>query len=354
MKPVFAFESTCASYNVEGFKTKLGSVEKRLSAIHFNARSTKHKGDHLNLFFASIKHTFDFLVFTEAWLTSHEDHPHFDNYTYNGLLRPHCKGGGLAVYVNKLYKHSVIDEFCVVDSNVECITVSTKNVLVVAIYRPPTGNKRHFFDFLENLLMYLTTTGRVFIIMGDININLLSNDLCATQFNNTIASFACWYCICLPTRVTVETSSLLDVCITNMVQFNNILSGVLSYDISDHLPIFYILPVIHDIDMKVSRLYREINANTMNMFRTLIESAHWDNVYDTTDVNKAYAAFIEQFLRCYNKAFPLKEIKACKKFKKPSMTRELYKRIKTKNHLYHKFVKSRDANTLIEFKKIRK
>lgn len=345
---------TCSLYNSESFNAKFHNRRQELSVIHFNIRSLKNKGDRLDHLFTLLTTEFDVLVFSETWLLTHDDRLHFNNYAYNGLLRPNGRGGGLAIYAKCCYPHSVLEDYSIMSPSVECLAVSLPNVIVVAIYRPPTGNKREFLDFLEKMLENLNSSTLPFVLMGDININLLHDDPCTADFNGVISSFACYNHITLPTRITLDTATLLDVCVTN-IEPRNIESGLLSSDISDHIPIFCFINRVRERKVTVDRyMTRQINDKNLNKFQCLIRNINWHNIYSIDDVNRAYSEFIKKFLNAYNDAFPLIRRRVNrKKFRKPWITKHLHEKICTKNKMYHSFIQNRDPNILKEYKKYR-
>lgn len=323
--------------------------------MHINVRSMKNKRDGLDMFLGSINRPFDVLLFTETWLTTHDDHLPFKHYQYHGLLRSNMRGGGLAVYVKSCYPQCVLDEISVTNSNVECLAVSLSSVIVAVVYRPPAGNKLPFFKFFENLLLNLANSRLPFVIMGDININLMHDDRSTREFNSLIASYGCLNTINKPTRISVATASLLDVCVTNMVSPETE-SGLLSCEISDHIPIFCFLPVkrIKTVSKNATRVTRVISDENLIKFMTLIQNVCWENVYSISDVNAAYTAFLAKFMECYNAAFPAIEVKHnFRKSRKPWVDKMLYNRIRIKNKMYHDFVHTRDAVLFREFKKFR-
>lgn len=67
---------------------------------------------------------------------------------------------------------------------------------------------------------------------------------------------------------------------------------------------------------------------------------NWNEVY-VEDINHSYTAFLEIFLRIYDKHCPLKQCKQkCKKVPTPWMCRDLVKACRKKNHLYHDFIQN--------------
>lgn len=121
------------NFKTDHFNSSFSNVNKKLfSAFHVNIRSMKNKRDEVDLLLGSLSVEFDVMLFSETWFGTDSDVCSFDNYVYNGLSRPHGRGGGLAVYVKKCHSHSVIGDVTITNSNVECLAISLKNIIVVA------------------------------------------------------------------------------------------------------------------------------------------------------------------------------------------------------------------------------
>ncbi|CAN7988392.1 unnamed protein product [Ixodes hexagonus] len=112
-----------------------------------------------------------------------------------------------------------------------------ETMFVIAAYRPPTGNKSVFLNCFDNLLNFLSLTKLYFMVMGDINIDTLTNEAHTTDFNDLILSYGCSNMISLQTRITSASATSIDVCVTNISQ-TQLYPGICTQDISDHLPIF--------------------------------------------------------------------------------------------------------------------
>lgn len=147
------------------------------------------------------------------------------------------------------------------------------------------------------------------IIVGDINIDLLVENTHQVEFLTLIQSFACFNRINTPTRVTATSSTLLDPCITN-VHPDDVLSGVITAGISDHMPIFCILPKLKKVNnTPVSRLYRYISEEALNTFYALLQEQNWENVLCERNPDKAYNLFYETLKDSYETSFPLRSKK---------------------------------------------
>lgn len=70
-----------------------------------------------------------------------------------------------------------------------------------------------------------------------LNIDILKNDATACKLNVLLKVYGLINVIDVPTRVTTESSSLIDMFFTNL-DIDKIKAGVLTCDLSDHLPIF--------------------------------------------------------------------------------------------------------------------
>lgn len=132
-------------------------------------------------------------------------------------------------------------------------------------------------------------------------------------------------------------------------------SGVLSCDLSDHLPIFFLLPSFAtNKHVNNERVYfrRKITNEALGIFLRSIESADWNPVYLQYDAENAYDVFEGILKDCHYAAFPLEKCtsKQTKKFCKPWMSSILYARIKTKNKLYHEYLKKSDGELFTKYK----
>ena len=127
----------------------------------------------------------------------------------------------------------------------ECVGIEfskyTKKFMICEIYRPPRCNPTDFLEQLEIVFNNLQTTQYEEIsFCGDHNLNLLDVETnnSVSQFLNQMASYSLLPVISRPTRITEQTSSLIDnIFIKHPTNFE---SGLIISTISDHLPIFII------------------------------------------------------------------------------------------------------------------
>ena len=124
---------------------------------------------------------------------------------------------------------------------------SKKNIIIGVVYRPPNQNIDEFIRHVEPILEEIQSKNKLAYILGDYNINILKykehsltgNFLDLMYSNNFIPT------ITRPTRSI--SSTLIDNIYTNNI--GDIMStthGILVCDITDHFPIFNIIPAIED------------------------------------------------------------------------------------------------------------
>lgn len=276
----------------------LGAARRRIKVFHLNTRSIRHKTDKILNIFSSLTFSFDLLLFSETWLTADKDPPYFENYTYNGLVRPVGRGGGVAIYVKQSLKHEVVPQFSVINEVVECLMVRLEKAFAVIVYRPPSGCKAKFIKFIEDVFVYLCPTGFPFVIMGDVNIDMLSQDAISRQLIALANSFACNNVISKATRLTAQSATLLDICFTNTPP-PSCVAGSLAVDISDHLPIFCTIPSSNCACKSNEKVRcRQINAKTLGIFRHRVIATDWNHVLEERDANSAYKLFIDKLIHC--------------------------------------------------------
>ena len=116
---------------------------------------------------------------------------------------------------------------------------------VGVIYRHPVNDKDSIGKFIEsikNVHRKIISQKRYFFVMEDINIDLLKIEKTenSRNYTNSLISSSCKCLINIPTRVNINSATLLDHAYTSLLK-NILFSGVLVTDISDHHPIFSLI-----------------------------------------------------------------------------------------------------------------
>jgi hypothetical protein len=106
-------------------------------------------------------------------------------------------------------------------------------IIVICIYRSPDSDVKIFLGILDDIISKIIKKGRFLVICGDLNINLLQENshqkavLSLLLSNNLLNTVAC------PTRVTTNSSSLIDVMIRNKICYHTT-TKVVELGYSDH------------------------------------------------------------------------------------------------------------------------
>jgi hypothetical protein len=243
----------CRYFDVTELTDLNSSVVNDISLLHINIRSLKANFDSLERFLNSVNYCFDVVVITESWLDSNLPLSFLiKGYNLFSFPRDVGRGGGICFYIRE--KFNVVD---LSDKNLTSyntfehavLSVSSENFcsVISAVYRPPNGPISNFlleFESYVNHVLMLTNSSnycKYSTILGDFNINLLHTDTVGdtSLFLDLMYGHGFFPTIFRPTRITNHSSTLIDNIFVNTP--NYLSSGLIYYDMSDHLPIFVTL-----------------------------------------------------------------------------------------------------------------
>lgn len=105
------------------------------------------------------------------------------------------------------------------------------------MYRPPRGNSRLFFQFLERYLLFVSENKYKVICGGAVNINMLADTPVKRELVTLLHTFCCTNVISTATRTAPNSATCIDLFITN-IGTDFVKAGVLNCCLSDHMPIF--------------------------------------------------------------------------------------------------------------------
>ena len=286
------------------------------------------------------------------------------------------RGGGVALYIHCKFNHKIRKDIHI--EGIENIFIEIenkfgKNIIIGTLYRPPSSNINHFLESIDEQLEKISRENKSMYIMGDFNIDLthsIENNSPYTtthlnknksvnnnsdKFLNILSSYAFYPCINIPTRVTPVSSTLIDNIFTNTLEENKN-SGVFTYDVSDHLPIFLISSqlILNNLNKGNTNKLRKENTQTVMALNEDLANEEWNDILVEKDVNKAYEHFINKFIYYYNKNIPLvKNKQNNNKIKHPWITRGIVRSIKTRNKLYKSYICNPSEHSLKKYKQYR-
>ena len=181
---------------------------------------------------------------------------------------------------------------------IEICVKKEKNIIMSCIYRAPSTNLDKFINHLEILLNNLSVTKKEIYVCGDYNVDLFKyRDHKATQeFVDMMFSKGLRPLITKPSRITQSSATLIDNIFTNDL-CNDISSGLLINDISDHLPVFAVCigKELIKTPNDPYRFVRIMDKDSVDSFKNELTKEVWTDVFDKVDASEAYSCFINRF-----------------------------------------------------------
>ena len=326
---------------MEGKNLNEIGLTKGLKIIHINTRSVFNKLDELKC----TLHNFDIIVFTETWLNSSIDDTllRWDNFELIRLDRENWsnkKRGGVCIYIRSSIDFEIVQQFSdSLGNDIEFIFVKIKpymqkTINLIGIYRPPDGKYKDFIQHITRILNQIDRSRHETILLGDFNIDFNNKKLIASiKLDHLESKYALKQVIKGNTRVTNMTNTCIDLLFTDMK--NIIDSGIVDYDISDHLPIYLVKKKIRNkIDKKViigrSYLYYE-----KEVFCRIFDTLDWEVFHSNTDPAVLWDCFCTNIVKVLDIICPIKPLMVVDN--KPEwLTNELLTRMRQRDKAFKK------------------
>ena len=215
-------------------------MNSTLSVSHINIRSINANFDELQLLFeTALQSKFKIIGISEIW---HVDNPNlyklFD-YNFEYQSRNDGRGGGVAMYLHSELRYTRMRDIAIPNTESLWMNVEHGNthIIVGTVYRKPGGKIDDFCNSLNDVLHQMSLDRNECIILGDFNINLLSEDDKTSEYISMMECYGLQQLVKTPTRITRHSSSLIDHIYSN-ISSCQISAGTILADMSDHLPVF--------------------------------------------------------------------------------------------------------------------
>ena len=231
----------------------------------------------------------------------------------------------------------------------------TKPILIGILYRPPDQSK-----FLDNLSTSISQTcsfnEQEVYILGDLNINLINSQKHTPNGIKRYKEFCSLHGIeqllTLPTRITKNSSSLLDHVLTNSAdrisQF-----GIVNVGLSDHQLIYCTRKITRTrlnahkyVKMRSLKYYSE------DLYVKKVKEIDFPDYSNFKDINEAYSDFTEKVASVIEEIAPIKEVRV-KSNSQDWFDAEINEEIQRRDKLLAKFKKSRSHSDNENYKKSR-
>ena len=348
-----------ASFNHSLQKVSIGN--DLFSLLHLNIRSIPSNISKLTQYLSNLNVYFDIIGLSETWLTEiNKDIYNMDGYNHVALVRPDRIHGGVSLFISAWISYRILNEISIVNKDIECLFVEIEfkeiKMNVGVMYRTPDADVRKFCDYLVDILETLKPHNQSCYLMGDYNIDLLkhsthnpTSDFLDLMFFNSFIPL-----IKKPTRITHQTAAIIDNIFTNKyVNENKYMTGILTTDISDHYPIFHIIPCQNKPKEENHQLIRLINGSNLEKYINAIQNHDWSQVNFYNSCQAAFTYFSETLKAFFQDAFPVIRVKKRYRNRLPWLTEGLKNAIKHKNKLYKismKYETSFNKNCYTQYK----
>ena len=342
-------EKQCQNYDTSLEFNKAMHSQHNISLLHTNICSSEHKLNDFMYYVNNLNIQFSFIGISETWANKFNDHIlNIHNYNHEQCIRSNKKkGGGTSLYIHNDIQYKTRLDLSLPKTQYESIFIeveqpifsTSRNTIVGEIYKPPSSKLKHFNKELEKLLIKIKKEKKYAILMGDYNVDTLSemnNKSKPTQdFINIFSSYYYHKLINHPTRERNQSVTLIDNIYTNIPDcYNTCTSGVLKFfSQSDHYPIFTTRNIVKTTKPKIQRSRRNHSIKNISLFKKNIRR-NWQELYDMDNINTAFTSFSNYMTSTFQKCFPIETIKINHKNKNPWINQSLRNEIKERDKLY--------------------
>lgn len=335
-------------FTVDSLNNFLLEYKSKISVINFNIRSVNRNLDNFLALLCSININFHIMTLTETWLSSAGCSFSVDGYHAHHTVRG-VRGGGVSILCGTALDSEQLRDLSLVTDHIETCAVRVKfaprNIIVICVYRPPSGSLSEFCNELQSVLSDRSLIGADVVLTGDFNINLLQSsegvgggDL--NNFTDLMHSYSFLPHITKPTRFPeggqVGVPSLLDHIWLNRLY--PCLSGIIISNVTDHMPTFIVLKNC-DISFsdRVKIVFRDHSVGNIDKF--LESVSHWNFFLNEGEcISHLLDRFCSELNQLYCNSFPTKvKYITAKRLSNPWLTNALLVSIKNKSRYFKMF-----------------
>ena len=169
----------------------------------YNIRSFHKHKDEFHSMMRTPKSYPHILILAETWFSP----DYFDtlaSFTAFHSFRSTRKSSGVSVLIRNTFPSRLLSNLSFVDNDIEVCTVEVAikhlKLIVIGVYRPNDGNLDKFMAHLRNIFQSTSNRQTRYLVLGDLNINLLSESSSVTNFIDFMSSYYFLEYMTVPTR----------------------------------------------------------------------------------------------------------------------------------------------------------
>ena len=345
----------CNYIGTSEFNTLLvNKSQNDISLLHANMRSLpKHYCSLKDFIQNSLDVNPDIICITETKLKRNFDLSTIQLPNYHKFIHTDSKtkAGGSGIYINESLKRITRNDL-EINMHGECeatfveiqvTNVNQKNLIIGSIYRHPHDNHDEFFSALCGVVEKINNK-YMFILLGDINIDLDSTDKYSKEYKDLLLSLGLNCTINLPTRITETSETVIDQMITNF-NLDLLMSGILTKEVSDHLPIYGIAKIgaiRSESTYQYSR--RKFTPSKKQDFLDVLADKLGNNFnYHVSDPNHSLTKLVHVLQTTIDDVFPVIKLsnKKRKRLRNSWITPGILKSMDHRDELLRKWIKNK-------------
>ena len=290
----------------------------------------------------------DIVCIVESWLSDdiQDNEISLPNYSVVRLDR-NRHGGGIVMYIKNTFTYSNV---LLGPSDLELIFLC-----LGTFYRPPSSSVFIFdtlFDVLRSLGMSLFSN---FVLLGDFNVDVLSNSYLCNHLNNILYSFHLTQVMTEPTHAKPDgTSSLIDLVLMSVPESLSECVTVPPLANSDHLGVSlcinYRMCSKKNSCRKRRTIWRYEHADFSKACE-MLDQMDPTNIFSEPSIDLCWARWKESFLYVMSKCIPMATLP--EKHSVPWMTKGIVQTIRKRNYYYRKYKHSQSHYHQNHYKKLR-
>lgn len=330
------------------------SISSDITYLHVNIRSLIKNFSKLELLLCSVNRSVDVIILTEVGICERiSSLYHIPSYNMHTELRSKRKGGGIIVYTHISHKFIPCKTLTI---HSECIigkitTRNNNNIVLFALYRPPSLNKNHFLTELDRLLC--NYTNQDIILIGDINIDLKVSTNVSQQYLNLLSEHGLACGIRDYTRIESRKDSVTKSCIDHIFvrsPTQDVHCAALGTVLADHR---VTVATMHS-PATTRGDFKQIMRYNNTILRQQLNSLDWGDICQLTCPKHIYQTIKNNIINCYNKSMYTVKIKPSNRNLKNWVNKKIIKLSKEKDDKFIELKKDINNKILkLQFTKIR-
>jgi len=309
--------------------------------------------------------TIDVILLCETFLSNSDltMHCNIAGYQFVHKSRSTKKKGGVGMYILNKHKFKTRDDLSTfIEGEYESIFIelfsNPQHAIIGEIYRiPNTSSQLSINRYEDSITRILNSKSHDLIIGTDQNFDYLkiNEHKHTADLFNLFVSHGLIPVITRPTRITHNSATLIDNIYIKLKQ-NKLKSGIITTELSDHLPILALYGKNNKVRTQpISKIIRKLTEGNIVEIKTRLENYDWQTL-NNLDSNEAYNTFLDVIIRTLDEVAPMKTIiiSAKRIIREPWITKGIIKSSNNLDKLYKRCLnKDKDHPFYTAFKNYR-